>query len=138
MLHSLALCGVQFRSLSEHLDTTTPTGKLTFHVIGALAEFERALPGNLRTTIAEWPQLRFRETREQSYPGLPPSTRSPTRTKRASMMRPSCAPKSLFHHAEALSEPGEPLFQRTEPNSHYSKALADATTRGGMNTICRV
>jgi DNA invertase Pin-like site-specific DNA recombinase len=34
---------VQFRSLSEHLDTTTPTGKLTFHVIGALAEFERGL-----------------------------------------------------------------------------------------------
>jgi DNA invertase Pin-like site-specific DNA recombinase len=29
--------------LSEHLDTTTPTGKLVFHVIGALAEFERGL-----------------------------------------------------------------------------------------------
>jgi DNA invertase Pin-like site-specific DNA recombinase len=31
------------RSLTEHLDTMTPTGKLTFHVIGALAEFERAI-----------------------------------------------------------------------------------------------
>ena len=43
LLTGLAARGVQFRSLSEHLDTTTPTGKLTFHVIGALAEFERAI-----------------------------------------------------------------------------------------------
>jgi DNA invertase Pin-like site-specific DNA recombinase len=35
---------VQFRSLSESIDATTPTSKLTFHVIGALAEFERACP----------------------------------------------------------------------------------------------
>ncbi len=43
LLTGLAARGVQFRSLTEHLDTTTPTGKLTFHVIGALAEFERAI-----------------------------------------------------------------------------------------------
>ena len=43
MLTGLAARGVQFRSLTESLDTTTPTGKLTFHVIGALAEFERAI-----------------------------------------------------------------------------------------------
>jgi DNA invertase Pin-like site-specific DNA recombinase len=43
LLSGLAARGVQFRSLSEFLDTTTPTGKLTFHVIGALAEFERAI-----------------------------------------------------------------------------------------------
>lgn len=43
LLHNLAQRGIQFRSLCESIDTTTPTGKLTFHVIGALAEFERAL-----------------------------------------------------------------------------------------------
>lgn len=32
-----------FRSLQESLDTSTPTGKLIFHVFGALAEFERDL-----------------------------------------------------------------------------------------------
>ncbi len=33
----------EFKSLQESLDTATPTGKLIFHVLGALAEFERSL-----------------------------------------------------------------------------------------------
>jgi DNA invertase Pin-like site-specific DNA recombinase len=32
---------VGFRSLQESIDTTTPGGKLVFHLFGALAEFER-------------------------------------------------------------------------------------------------
>ncbi len=35
--------GVGFKSLTEQIDTTTPGGKLIFHVFGALAEFERDL-----------------------------------------------------------------------------------------------
>ena len=35
--------GIELRSLQEAIDTTTPTGKLTFHLFGALAEFERDL-----------------------------------------------------------------------------------------------
>jgi DNA invertase Pin-like site-specific DNA recombinase len=35
--------GVGFHSLSEAIDTTTPGGRLIFHVMGALAEFEREL-----------------------------------------------------------------------------------------------
>lgn len=30
-----------FRSLAEDIDTTTPTGRLIFHVFGSIAEFER-------------------------------------------------------------------------------------------------
>ncbi|WP_052600179.1 recombinase family protein [Aureispira sp. CCB-QB1] len=33
--------GVGFQSLHDAIDTTTPTGKLTFHLFAALAEFER-------------------------------------------------------------------------------------------------
>jgi len=33
--------GVFFMSLQENIDTTTPGGKMIFHVFGALAEFER-------------------------------------------------------------------------------------------------
>lgn len=32
---------VGFRSLAEEIDTTTPTGRLIFHVFGSIAEFER-------------------------------------------------------------------------------------------------
>jgi len=34
---------VSLQSLHEVIDTSTPTGKLTFHLFGALAEFERNL-----------------------------------------------------------------------------------------------
>lgn len=40
---ALAERGVGFKSLTEHLDTTSPGGKLVFHVFAALAEFEREL-----------------------------------------------------------------------------------------------
>ncbi|MHB8508387.1 MAG: recombinase family protein [Candidatus Dormibacteria bacterium] len=35
--------GIAFRSLRESIDTATPSGKLIFHIFGALAEFERDL-----------------------------------------------------------------------------------------------
>src|SRR5262245_19412847 len=33
--------GVELHSLTENINTTTPSGKLTFHILAALAEFER-------------------------------------------------------------------------------------------------
>jgi DNA invertase Pin-like site-specific DNA recombinase len=35
--------GVGFVVLDQAIDTTTPTGRLTFHLLGAIAEFERDL-----------------------------------------------------------------------------------------------
>lgn len=35
--------GIGFRSLSESIDTTSASGRLLFHIVDALAEFERAL-----------------------------------------------------------------------------------------------
>jgi DNA invertase Pin-like site-specific DNA recombinase len=36
-------CGVELRSLTEGIDTSTINGKFAFHLFAALAEFERAL-----------------------------------------------------------------------------------------------
>src|SRR5829696_122399 len=35
--------GIEFKSLTEAIDTTTSGGKLVFHIFGALAEFEREI-----------------------------------------------------------------------------------------------
>jgi len=40
---ALAARGVGFRSLTEAIDTTTPGGRLVFHLFGALGQFERDL-----------------------------------------------------------------------------------------------
>jgi DNA invertase Pin-like site-specific DNA recombinase len=41
LVNALKDRGVGFRSLRESLDTTTPGGKLVFHVFASIAEFER-------------------------------------------------------------------------------------------------
>jgi DNA invertase Pin-like site-specific DNA recombinase len=35
--------GIALKSITEAIDTSTPGGKLVFHVFGAIAEFERAI-----------------------------------------------------------------------------------------------
>ncbi len=43
VVNDLKSRGIGFRSLQENLDSTTPGGRLVFHLFGALAEFEREL-----------------------------------------------------------------------------------------------
>jgi len=42
-IDALRVRDVGFQSLSESIDTTTPHGTLVFHLMGALAQFERSL-----------------------------------------------------------------------------------------------
>src|SRR3546814_8022744 len=58
-------------SLTESIDTTTPGGMLTFHVFGAIAQFERAL------------------IRERTTAGLVEARRKGRKGGRPSAMRPS-------------------------------------------------
>ena len=43
LLDELKQRGVKFRSLTEHIDTDTPTGRAMWQMIGLLAELERSL-----------------------------------------------------------------------------------------------
>jgi DNA invertase Pin-like site-specific DNA recombinase len=54
--------GIAFVSLRDNLDLTTPSGRLMFQIIGAMAEFERALiqervKAGLRNAIAKGKRL---------------------------------------------------------------------------------
>ncbi len=42
LLEDLQVLGVAFVSLAEGIDATTPAGRLQMHILGAIAEFERA------------------------------------------------------------------------------------------------
>ena len=43
LINKLKAQGVQFHSITEQLDTTTPMGQFVFHVTAALAELERSI-----------------------------------------------------------------------------------------------
>ncbi len=60
---ALSKRGVGFRSLTEAIDTTTPGGRLIFHIFGALSQFERDLIGG---PVAKEPKLHFSSDRPQS------------------------------------------------------------------------
>ena len=42
-LDEFSALGIDFVSYTEGIDTTTPTGQLLFHIVGAVAQFERGL-----------------------------------------------------------------------------------------------
>lgn len=74
--------GVGFISLTEALDTTTPGGRLLFHVFGALAEFEHAL-------IRERTLAGLAAARARGRTGGRPTVWTPEKLKTAKAMRAS-------------------------------------------------
>ena len=66
-LHLFHELGIDFVSLTEQIDTSTAMGKMTFHVLGAIAELERSL-------IAERTIAGLREARRKGKRlGRPPT-----------------------------------------------------------------
>ena len=67
-LAELEALGVTFVSLRDNLDLSTPSGRLMFQIIGAMAEFERSL-------IVERVKAGMRNARAKGKPiGRPPRT----------------------------------------------------------------
>jgi DNA invertase Pin-like site-specific DNA recombinase len=79
LLEELQVLGVDFVSLAEGIDATTPAGKLQMHILGAIAEFERA-------RIAERVRAGLeRARRNGTRLGRPRTTPLPPGTKRISV-----------------------------------------------------
>lgn len=71
-IESLDACGMKFHSLTEAIDTSTSGGKLIFSILGAIAEFERALISERTKAGLEAARLRGRKG------GRPRKTQSAT------------------------------------------------------------
>jgi DNA invertase Pin-like site-specific DNA recombinase len=79
MIAQLEKKGVGFRSVTEAIDSTTPGGKLIFHVFGALGEFERDL-------IRERTRAGLRAAAARGRKGGRKPVVTPTSLQRASAM----------------------------------------------------
>jgi DNA invertase Pin-like site-specific DNA recombinase len=109
----LADRGVGFRSLQEAIDTTTPAGKLVFHVFAALAEFERDL-------IRERTDAGLAAARARGRQGGRPSVLTPDKVQVAREMYRSgkytvasiattlgVSRASIYRHLDITSHPKE-------------------------------
>jgi DNA invertase Pin-like site-specific DNA recombinase len=79
-MEQLKKSGASFRSLTEQIDTTTPGGRLIFHVMGAIAEFERDL-------IRERTRAGVRAAMERGVRFGPKRLLTPKQIKEAQAMR---------------------------------------------------
>ena len=80
LVEELGRRGVEFQSLTEAIDTTTPTGRLLFHVAGAFAQFERDL-------VRERTLAGLASARARGNVGGRPTVMTPERIRQAQRMR---------------------------------------------------
>ncbi|ABL68212.1 recombinase family protein [Paracoccus denitrificans] len=111
LIEELGERGVEFQSLCESLDTASSGGRLVFHIMAALAEFERSL-------ISERTKAGMQEARDRGLRlGRPPSM---TRDQVAEAMRESgklpikevavrynVSPRTLRRHLRQLRQCNE-------------------------------
>jgi len=107
--------GVWFKSVQEHIDTTTPGGRLVFHVFGALASFEREL-------IPERTLAGLAAARERGRLGGRPTVLSPAKLKQARKMIGEKTP--VTEVAQVLGVSRATLYRRVPE-------LAEARTPAG-------
>jgi DNA invertase Pin-like site-specific DNA recombinase len=102
--------GVEFRSLHENIDTTSPGGKFQFHVFSALAEFERDL-------IRERTMAGLRAARARGRFGGRPKSMTPEKVHMASnlMKDPEVLVKDI---CDTLAVSRSTLYRYVDPNGN--------------------
>jgi len=103
--------------VQEHIDATTPGGRLVFHVFGALASFEREL-------IQERTLAGLAAARERGRRGGRPSVLSPAKLRQARKMIGEKTP--VTEVAQVLGVSRSTLYRRVPE-------LGEARTRPAMN-----
>jgi len=97
--------GVGFRSVQESIDTSTPGGRLVFHVFGALAAFERDL-------VQERTRAGLDAARRRGRTGGRPPALTPAKAKQARKMRAEGA--SLDEIAGVVGVSVSTLYRRID------------------------
>jgi len=102
--------GIEFRSLTEGLDTTTPGGRLVFHVFAAVAEFEASLTAS-RTRAG------LAAARARGRHGGRPTVMTPARARVADdlLARPGA---SVAEVARALGVSRATIYRHLERARH--------------------
>lgn len=108
--------GIGFQSLTENIDTTTSTGRLVFHIFGALAEFERNL-------IRDRTQAGLAAARARGRQGGRPKVKSLSTPQQIAMLQALYADKSnsIQHICQTLNISRATLYR-------YVKAQQPTTT----------
>ena len=108
--------GVQFRSLTEAIDTTTPGGELVFHLFAALAQMERRL-------ISERTRAGLAAARARGRHGGRPTVMTPNKLAAARSLRVT-TDLTLTQIAAQLG------VSRTTLVTHLAAANRDTTSDG--------
>jgi DNA invertase Pin-like site-specific DNA recombinase len=100
--------GIYFVSLTENIDTTSPTGKLQFHIFSALAEFERDI-------IRERTMAGLRSARARGRFGGRPKTMTDEKLDRASKLMKS-SDCSITEICEMVGMSRSSLYRYLKPD----------------------
>jgi DNA invertase Pin-like site-specific DNA recombinase len=94
IVQTIQSCGAEFRSLAEDIDTTTPAGRLVFHVFASIAQFERERISERTREGLEAARRRGRVGGRP--PALSPAQKAEVRRMRDEELRPLAEIAQLF------------------------------------------
>jgi DNA invertase Pin-like site-specific DNA recombinase len=115
--------GAEFRSLAEDIDTTTPAGRLVFHVFASIAEFERG-------RIAERTREGLEETCKRGRvggrpPALSAAQKAEVRGMRDEEGRPIASITQIFKVIPAPDESDSSGASRDRPSVPHQGELKE-------------